>query len=127
VSSLLARIGGASAAHPWRTIGAWLLLLVVATGLATTIGGTPHDDYNVKGSPSQAGTDFLADRFPERSGADARVVVHRDGPVDAPDLTALSTRLAALEGVSEVAPPQLSADGDTALVAVQYDIPVTDF
>ena len=59
--------------------------------------------------------------------ADARVVVHRDGPVDAAQLTALTDRLAKLDGVSEVAPPQVSADGDTALVSVQYDIPVTDF
>src|SRR4029453_12714052 len=83
-------------------MGAWLAILVISLGLAATIGGTPHDDYNVKGSPSQAGTDFLAERFPERAGADARVVVHHDSRVDAADftadLTALGTRLPALEG-----------------------------
>src|SRR4029453_18950667 len=112
-------------------MGAWLAILVISLGLAATIGGTPHDDYNVKGSPSQAGTDFLAERFPERAGAEARVVVHHDSRVDAADftadLTALGTRLSALEGVSEVTPPELSADGDTALLSVSYEIPVTDF
>jgi RND superfamily putative drug exporter len=47
--------------------------------------------------------------------------------VAAADLTTLSGRLAELDGVSGVGQPQLSADGDTALLAVQYDIPVTDF
>jgi RND superfamily putative drug exporter len=127
VSGLLARLGGAAAAHPWRTIGAWLVLLAAAIGLAATVGGSPHDDYNVKGSPSQAGTDFLTENFPEHAGTDARVVVHRDRPLDAADLTALTQRLGTLHGVSHVDAPRLSADGDTALVGVQYDIPVTDF
>ncbi|WP_405010708.1 MMPL family transporter [Kitasatospora sp. NBC_01539] len=129
MSSLLARLGGASAARPWRTVLAWALLLAVALGLAAAFGGTPRDDYRVPGTRSTAGSDLLTARFPEMSGASARVVVHdRHGaPVPAAELDALHTRLAALPGVSAVAPPVLSARGDTALLAVSYSVPVTDF
>ncbi len=128
MSALLSRLGRSAALHPWRVIVAWLAILGVAVGLAFLSGGTPKDDYREPSLASQAGIDFLVDRFGDRSGTDARVVVHAaDGTVDPAALADASTRLAALDGVSVVAPPRLSADGDTALIAVQYDIPVTDF
>ena len=128
MSALLSRLGRSAALHPWRVIVAWLAILGVAVGLAFLSGGTPKDDYREPSLASQAGIDLLVDRFGDRSGTDARVVVHAaDGAVDPAALADASTRLAALAGVSVVAPPRLSADGDTALIAVQYDIPVTDF
>lgn len=129
MSRFLGRLGGAAAAHPWRTIVTWLVVLVAAVGLAFAFGGETQDDYNVAGSPSQAGTDFLTDRFPEMSGTDARVVVHdREGDrLDPAALTALRDRLVRVPDVTSVAPPRLSADGDTAVLAVQYDVPVTDY
>jgi RND superfamily putative drug exporter len=127
MSRLLGRIGGAAAAHPWRTIGAWLTALVAVTALSLGFGGTPHDDYNVPGTESQAGTEFLRERLPAMSGADARVVVHGGSAVDPAVLEALRGRLAAMPAAGDVSQPRLSADGDTALIAVRYTIPVTDF
>ncbi|GAA2352390.1 MMPL family transporter [Dactylosporangium salmoneum] len=127
MSRLLGRLGGAAAAHPWRTIGVWVVVLVGFIGLSAGFGGTVHDDYNVPGTQSQAGTEFLRAHFPQMSGTDTRVVVHSDKKLDPAALEALRGRLGALHGVSAVAPPRMSADGDTALVGVQYDIPVTDF
>ncbi|MEV6927234.1 MMPL family transporter [Dactylosporangium sp. NPDC051485] len=127
MSRLLGRLGGAAAAHPWRTIGVWVVVLVGFIGLSAGFGGTVHDDYNVPGTQSQAGTEFLRAHFPQMSGTDARVVVHSDKKLDPAALEALRGRLGALPGVSAVAPPRMSADGDTALVGVQYNIPVTDF
>ncbi len=126
MSRLLGRLGGAAAAHPWRTIGAWVIILMAVLGLAATFGGSPQDDYNVPGTESQAGTEFLRAHFPEMSGTDARVVVHSERRIDPASLEALGTRLAAVDGAAIVSPPRLSADGDTALIGVQYDIPVTD-
>ncbi len=34
MSRFLGRLGGAAAAHPWRTLGAWLVILVALTGLS---------------------------------------------------------------------------------------------
>ncbi len=127
MSRLLGRLGGAAAAHPWRTIGAWLIVLVAFTTLSAGFGGTPHDDYNVPGTESQAGTEFLRARLPAMSGADARVVVHGTGPVDPAVLEGLRGRLAAMPSAGDVSAPRMSADGDTALIAVRYTIPVTDF
>ncbi|MFI6443919.1 MMPL family transporter [Kitasatospora sp. NPDC050543] len=127
--SLLGRLGAASAARPWRTLLAWLLLLVAAFTLALTVGGTPRDEFKVPGTRSQAGADLLAERFPEMSGATARVVVHdRSGAaVPAAVLDDLRARLATLRGTPAVAPPVLSGAGDTALIGLSYRIPVTDF
>ncbi|MEV4515099.1 MMPL family transporter [Dactylosporangium sp. NPDC049525] len=127
MSRLLGRLGGAAAAHPWRTIGAWLIVLVAFTTLSAGFGGTPHDDYNVPGTESQAGTEFLRAHLPAMSGADARVVVHGKAAVDPAALEQLRGRLAAMPSAGDVSPPRMSADGDTALIAVRYTIPVTDF
>ncbi|WP_068278127.1 MMPL family transporter [Aldersonia kunmingensis] len=126
--ALLYRVGETSAAHPWRVIGTWVAILVAAFGIAGVIGGTPHDNYNVPGLSSQSGIDLLRAHFPEFSGTDARVVVHSEnGPVSTAQLTELQQRLADVEGVSRVAQPRISDDGDTALIGLNYDIPVTDF
>ena len=92
MTRMLYRLGGAAAAHPWRTLGIWLVVVAIATGLAGVAGGTPQDDWNVPGTASQAGTDLLREEFPAASGAVDRVVVHdrvrepggdrRDRPAD---------------------------------------------
>ncbi|NLE81550.1 MAG: MMPL family transporter [Rhodococcus sp.] len=128
MSSLLQRLGFGAATHPWRTIGVWMALLVVVLGAALTLGGETHDDYNVPGLPAQEGINMLSEHFPELSGADARVVVRSDTGTVTPDaLAELTTRLTELPGVGFVSPPRMSPDGDTALINVGYDVPVTDF
>ena len=128
MTRMLYRLGGAAAAHPWRTLGIWLAVVALAAGLAGVAGGTPQDDWNVPGTASQAGTDLLREEFPSASGAVDRVVVHdRDGdPVDAAEITGLTERLADLPHVLEVFPPRASEDGATVLIEVRYDVPVTD-
>lgn len=128
MSSLLHRVGAASATRPWRVIGVWVTLVLIAFGLAAGVGGSPQDNYTIPGVDAQAGTDLLTERFVEFSGADARIVVHSDtGKVPATELTTLSERLSKVAGVSAVAPPRVSADGDTALIDLSYSVPVTDF
>lgn len=128
MSTFLSRIGSGAAAHPWRVVAAWVAAVLIALTLAGTVGGDPHDNYDIPGLAATPGTHLLADRFPEISGADARVVVHatRDG-IPPHELESLTARLSALPGVGVVAPPRLSADGDTAILDVRYSIPVTDF
>lgn len=124
----LYRLGHGAAAHPWRTLGAWVVLVLAVVGLATTFGGTPQDDYNVPGARSQVGIDQLRAHLPGAGNTAARVVVHdRTGgrPTDAA-LADLATRLQAMPHVVQVLPAERSADGDTAVVNVTYDAPVTD-
>ncbi|EXG79631.1 MMPL family transporter [Cryptosporangium arvum] len=126
MSRFLYRVGGAAAAHPWRTVAVWLTALVAALAVAGIAGGTTHDNYHVAGTPSQRGIDLLERAFPSVSGTDARVVVHGDD-LDPALLSTLSQRLTALDHVGTVSPPRLSADGDTALFSLTYTVPVTDF
>lgn len=125
---LLYRLGHGAAAHPWRTLSAWVVLVLVVVGLAATFGGTPQDDYNVPGARSQVGIDQLRAHLPGAGNTAARVVVHdRTGgrPADSA-LGELTTRLQAMPHVVQVFPAQRSADGDTAVINVSYDAPVTD-
>jgi RND superfamily putative drug exporter len=122
-------LGGAAARHPWRTIAIWLILIVGLFGLKMAFGGQLQDDYTVPGTSSQAGADFLRAHFPQMSGSNARVVIHdRAGhQLDPAVLATVRGDVSRLPGVSVVAPPLLSKSGDTALIDVQYSVPVTYF
>ena len=128
MSRLLYRLGRGSALHPWRTISAWLAVAAAVAGLAVAFGGTPHDDYDIPGARAQVGIEQLRAHLPGAGNTSARVVVHdRTGATpDAAALTALTNRLQAMPHVVTVLAPELSADGDTAVLGVGYDAPVTD-
>jgi RND superfamily putative drug exporter len=129
MSRLTGRLGGAAARHPWRTIAVWLILIVALFGLKMAFGGQLQDDYTVPGTSSQAGANFLRAHFPQMSGTNARVVIHdRAGHhLDPAVVATVRGDVSRLPGVSVVAPPLLSKSGDTALIDVQYSVPVTYF
>jgi RND superfamily putative drug exporter len=128
MSRFLYRLGRGSAAHPWRTLLAWLVAALAVVALAGAFGGDPQDDYNVPDARAQVGVDQLREHFPVAGYASAQVVVHDSdgGAPDAGELSALGDRLADLPHVAAVSTPRPSADGDTALIEVRYDVPVTD-
>ena len=63
--------------------------------------------------------------MPGVGNANARVVVHEEDGLDRAALTDLRDRLGAMDHAAAVTRPQLSADGDTALLNVGYDVEVT--
>ncbi|HWM74368.1 MAG TPA: MMPL family transporter, partial [Nocardioides sp.] len=128
MSRFLYRLGRGSAAHPWRTLLAWLVAALAVLTLAGSIGGEPQDDYNVPDARAQVGVDQLREHFPEAGYASAQVVVHDTdgGTPDAAEVTALSERLTDMPHVLAVSDPRPSADGDTLLIDIRYDVPVTD-
>jgi putative drug exporter of the RND superfamily len=128
VTRILYRLGSGAAAHPWRTISAWIVVVVVAFGLAGAFGGTPKDDYDIPDARAQVGIDQLRAHVPNGGGATAQVVVHdpSGAKLDAADVDSLVQRLGALDHASYVTDPRISDDGDTALLTVTYDVPVTD-
>src|ERR1700733_3946227 len=99
---LTGKVGGAAARHPWRTIAAWLILIVALFGLKTAFGGQYQDNNTVPGAPSQAGADFLRASFPQVSGTDARVVIHAPGGhrVDPAVLSEVRGDLGRLPGIA---------------------------
>ena len=128
MNRILFRLGHGAAAHPWRTISAWVVLVVVAFGLAGSLGGTTHDDYDIPDARAQVGIEQLRTHLPDGGGATAQVVVHdpSGAALDTSDLNALVQRLHGIDHASYISAPRVSADGDTALVTVSYDVPVTD-
>ena len=128
MSRFLYRLGRSTSAHPWRTISAWLVLAAAVFGLAGAVGGTPHDNWNIPGARAQAGIDLLREHTPGSGNASARVVVHSPGDtaLTPADLQPLTQRLGGMDHVVAVSPPRMSDDGDTAVLGVQYDVPVTD-
>ncbi len=128
MSHLLHRLGRATAAHPWRTISAWLLVAVAVFALAGSIGGTPQDNWDIPNARAQVGIDQLREHTPGAGNASARVVVHnRDGSAVTPAVVApLTERLQDMDHAVSVSPARLSADRDTALLTVDYDAPVTN-
>jgi len=128
MSSLLYRLGRGSALHPWRTLALWLLAATAVFGLGSAVGGTPHDDWDVPGAPAQHGIELLRAHVPGAGNAAAQVVVHdpQGDRLAAATLQRLDRSLRGMDHAADVSRPLLSADGDTALVTVSYDVPVTD-
>jgi putative drug exporter of the RND superfamily len=121
----LHRVGLATARHPWRTIAAWLLVLVALGGLAASLGGELRDNWNVPDTRAQHGVDQLREHFPDAAGSSAQVVIHDDQRLDAAVVDDVVADLLNAEHIASVT-PRLSDDGDTALLYVRYDVPTTD-
>ncbi len=130
MTRLLYVLGRRTAGHPWRTLAVWLGVAVTAFVVSCASGGTTQDDFNIDRAPAQAGVEQLREHFPESAaaGSSARVVVHDRSGAEVSDsaIADLTTRLADLDHATSVSPPRWSADLDTALLTVVFDVPVTD-
>jgi RND superfamily putative drug exporter len=126
MSRLLYRLGRGAALHPWRTLGLWVLAAALVFGLASAAGGKTHDDWDVPNARAQAGIELLRQHVPGAGNASANVVVHDGQPLQGTALSSLTQRLEAIDHVTTVSEPRMSAEGDTALITVSYDVPVTD-
>ena len=130
----LARLARAVAAHPWRTIAAWLVAAALIVGGSVTVGGRLVDDFTIPGSEAQTAVDLLEERFPARAGDSATLVFAvESGSLD--DNAARETvnralaAAAAAPEVQSVGTPftaetgDVSDDGRVAYVDVQYADP----
>jgi uncharacterized membrane protein YdfJ with MMPL/SSD domain len=133
------RLAVAAARHPWRTVAAWLVAIVVAVVL---VGGLLGDNLTSEGHvtndpDSLRAYDLLDQRFPERSGFDELVVVRSSTltAADAPfraKLVELSTALETSGATTSVrsylggAPGLVSKDGHAAMVVLTLTEPGED-
>src|SRR4029453_6347723 len=124
----LHRLGRWCVQHRTRMLVLWLAALITVGVLAVSVGGEYADDFTVPYVESKAAGDLLRDGFPDPAGGRGLVVLNADGgPID--DRRAVdevATTIGELPGVLGVEPPQLSPDGTTALIAVQYERELTD-
>ena len=117
---------------------AWIAALVGAFALAGAFGGDFHQNYLQPGSESQAASDTLRDKFPQRAGDTVQVVVHSEtgfsSPVVLKQAQQVISDVAANEHVVAVASPfthgggaQISQDGTTAYAEVALDKTVNEY
>jgi putative drug exporter of the RND superfamily len=130
---VLARLARWGAAHPRRTVAAWVALLAVAVGVSMAVGSAYSDDNSLGGTESQRATDLLARDFPGEAGDSDQIVLHvRAGSVTGPAVQArvkpMLAAVARLPHVSGVVSPfgdegagAVSRDGRTAFATVNFD------
>ena len=147
MSSFLYRVGRFAARRRWTVILVWLAVVVGASALAGALGNHLQSSFTVPGTQAQSALDALEQRFPQISGASAKVVVAAPSGEDvstSQDLVVAACEdIAALEDVVAVTCPypmaasgstaasdgaasQISANGDMAFISVQLSVAATD-
>src|SRR5690606_24094022 len=108
-SGPLAAWGGYAARHWGRVVVAWVVVVIVLGALGVSARGRFADDFQLPGTESQAARDLLEERFPQRAGDPAMVVMQASAGFDDPTVRAHVERLleeaAALPEVLAVASP----------------------
>ena len=127
----LARLVRACAEHPWRTFGAWLVIVVAVLGTSSALGGKLVNNTTIPGSEAQAATDLLKAQFPEVAGDSAQVVFSYDEGMTTAEgreaVTAATEAAKGVPGVVNVGDPYakkngaLSKDGTIGFINVQFD------
>jgi putative drug exporter of the RND superfamily len=134
LSKALTRLGGTSARRPWRVIGAWLLLTVLAVVAAGAFGGKLEDSFRVPGLDSQRAADLMTAAGSDQVGMTAQAVLTPLKPDDAGSLAATAPAgagsakeaLEAFEAELNELPRVLSTtrvvspDGWIAAIRIQY-------
>ncbi len=123
-----------SARHPWRTIAAWVAVLIGIVVLAGAGGGTFTEDFSAPGSESARALELLEDDFPEAAKASAMVVfAAQDGETlqaHRADVADVIAEVATLERVQSVADPfaagTISEDGRIGYAVLTFDAPARD-
>ena len=111
--------------HRWQTLVGWVLLVIAATVLGSSVGTREIDDFRLPGTESQRAYDLLAEHSPNQNGiTDQLVYVARDGTLRDRVLQARIDRtleqvrkVPIVVGVSE---PSLAPDGRIGVVSVTY-------
>ncbi|MEU4562669.1 MMPL family transporter [Actinoplanes sp. NPDC023936] len=129
MATLLYRLGRFSYRRRRLTLGAWLLLLAVATLGALTLSKPTSGAFEIPGTESSKALTILEEKFGGGSdAASARVVftVSGDAEITGADLAGTVAALEKAPQVASVADPVVSQDGQTAYATVTYSVPVTD-
>jgi RND superfamily putative drug exporter len=130
------RVARWCATHRRLTFGGWVLLLVLAWVIGTSLGTQKIDSFRLPGTESQKAYDVLADHAPNRNGiVDQFVFVARDGTLrEGPASTRMQNtlrRLNADRDVVAVTDPrrngQLTKNGRIGVSTVTYKSGAEDF
>jgi RND superfamily putative drug exporter len=130
LTSRFVRLARACNRHRWRTLGAWLLAVVVIQLVAFNVGAQQSASLRLPGTESQRAYELLAAHFPAATGDTDQVVYRaRGGTLDDPPnrarIRASLRRVAASGEVASVQDPfgpggRLTRDGRIGVASVTY-------
>lgn len=147
MSSFLYRLGRFAARRRLSVIGVWLVLAFGAGSLAAALGNHLQSTFEIPGTQAQTALDALEQRFPQISGASAKIVIAAPAgsSIAASENLIVSTcqALASISDIEAVSCPydvpasgsapasagqasQISAGGDMVFVSLQLSIPATE-
>ncbi len=121
--SVTVRVARWSATHPWRAIGLWLLLVVVAVGMSVVI-----PKQQAENKDTWVGQSGQAAEMIEKAGLGDRptetvLLTDPDGPLDkaaaSTAIAQLQQKLKALDSIQAVGEPVWSENGKAALVPME--------
>src|SRR5436190_4536401 len=72
--SRFVRLAHVCRAHPWLTVGAWLLALIAIQAIAAGVGAKKISNFRLPGTESQRAYDLLAEHFPSAKGDSDQLV-----------------------------------------------------
>lgn len=132
MSSTLYRLGLWASRSPWKVIGAWLAIIVLAAAGAVTVGKGLDDAFSIPGTEAQEGLDSLATRFPQLGGTGGQIIfVSEDGsPIDAheKEIAKAMGEAGQVQGVETATNPfdkdtpgETSEDGTAIIANIQLD------
>ncbi|WP_156760675.1 MMPL family transporter [Microbacterium karelineae] len=134
MSTFLSSLGRWSYRHPWRVLGAWILILLITGAGAAGLSKGFENSFSIPGTESQEGLEQLERTFPQVAGASAQVIVVAgagdtvdDGAYRDP-IERATLDLADLDGMSTSTSPfddevdgLVSDDGTAAIVQLQLE------
>jgi putative drug exporter of the RND superfamily len=132
MASYLYRLGRWSYDRRRVVLAGWLAVLVAVGALAATFGGTKNNKFEVPGTESQQAQELLEAKFPQASGAYARVVFAApEGQTlkDADNAAAVDATLkeaSQAAEVTQVSPLTVSKDGRIGYADVVYPVPSSE-
>jgi putative drug exporter of the RND superfamily len=114
----------------------WVALIVVAGGLASSVGSGYINNFTLPGTESQRALDLLRDRFPQQAGDTSQIVFHVQrgsltDPANKAKVQAVVDRVAELPSVAGTVSPYknaaaISKDGTTAYASLLFDKQAVD-
>ncbi|TDO43171.1 RND superfamily putative drug exporter [Kribbella sp. VKM Ac-2527] len=117
------RVARWSATHPWRAIGLWLVLVVVAIGLSIAIPKQQTKDADTRVGQSGEAAAMIEQVNLGGKPSETVLVTDPDGPLDkaaaTKALTQLRQKMTAIDAVDSVGEPIWSANGKAALLPIE--------
>lgn len=113
MAKTLHKLGAWAFKHPWRVIGAWVVILGLVSFTAFTYMKPTSSSLSIPGTDAQKAIDRVSEIFPDSGGSTGQIVFQSKNGKSIkdlePEITALTTKIATIKGVTQVASPFVDA------------------